>query len=131
MELVEDHGSHPFQEGIGLEALDEDPLGDHQDPGGRSGLAIEAHLVADLLAESRAGLLGHAAGSGPGGDAAGLQHHDLPSPSDPRSEQGEGHPRRLAGAGGSDEDGGRSRAQGGEERGQDFVDGQGVQGARL
>ena len=122
MELVEENDAHTFQERIGLEALDEDSLGDHEDFRARPCLAVEAHLVADLLAQSGAGLLGHAAGGGPRGDPAGLQHHDLPA-AEPGREQGEGHPGRLAGAGGGDEHGRRPLAQGGKEGREDLVDG--------
>ena len=124
MELVEDHGADAFQEGIGLQALDEDPLGHHQDPGLGTRLALEAHLVAHLAAERPAAFLGHPAGGGAGGDPPRLEHDDLLAAADPRGEQGRGNAGRLPRAGGRDEHGRGPLAQRRDQLGQDLVDGE-------
>ena len=86
--------------------------------------AIEADLVADFLAERGAALLGDARGEHAGGEAAGLEHDDLARAQEAVIEQDLRDLRRFAGAGGSLEDEAVLRAQGRDDGGLKFVDGE-------
>ena len=77
--LVQQHRGDAVQAGIGLQAANQQALGDDLDPrvGGDGG--VEPGAVADGLADRFAEQRGHARGGGAGGEAARLQHQDVPS----------------------------------------------------
>jgi hypothetical protein len=128
VELVEDDGPGGFEEGVVVEAAEEDAGRDGEDAGLPAGLAVEADVVADGAAEAVAALLGHAAGGGAGGEAARLQHQDFTGPGQAGVEQGRRHARGLAGAGRRLDHGAGPGAEGGDQGGQDGVDGERGQG---
>ncbi len=89
-----------LERGVGLDHPGEDPLGDHLDPRGRADAGLQAHAVAHRA--SRVGLpeqLGHPLGCGPRGQAARLEHEDLPSAQPRLVQERERDQRGLAGAG--------------------------------
>ncbi len=78
MELVEDHGANAVEKRIGLESPREDPLGHDLNTGRGAGLSLEAHLIADLVAEAPGVFVGDALGRRPGRDTPRLEHDDAP-----------------------------------------------------
>ena len=62
MELVEEDGADPGQGRIGLKAPGEEPLGQDLDPGAGADAPLEAHLVADRLAQGLPQQVRHAGG---------------------------------------------------------------------
>ena len=72
VDLVQDDGGGPGKLGVGLEAAQEQPGGDHLDTGGGAGDVLAAHRVAHVLAHLLAQETGQTAGGGPGGQAPGL-----------------------------------------------------------
>ena len=74
--LVEDHAGHAVQAGIGLQAADQQALGDHLDAGGGGDGAVEPGAVADGVADRLAAQRRHARRRGAGGQPARLQHDD-------------------------------------------------------
>ena len=97
VELVEDDQPDALQGGVGLEEAGEHPFGDHLKAGRRPHPGVEADPVAHRRPHRLAQGAGHVAGSGPGGEAAGLQHQDA-APGQPRLvQQSQGDPGRLAG----------------------------------
>ncbi len=111
MELVEQDGPDGFEERVILNPADQDARGDGEDARARPGAAVEAHLVADLLAQLPAALLDHAPSRGAGGQAARLQQNDLTCTRQPRVEQGGRHAGRFAGPGRGAQHGARLAAQ--------------------
>ena len=77
MELVQHDGPDRLQEGVVQELAGQDPLGHEAQPR-RVGISpLESDLVADLIAQRPAALVGHASGRGPHGDPTRLEHdHD-------------------------------------------------------
>ena len=79
MHLVQDHGRHPGQIGVGLQAAQQQPGGDHLDARMRAGLPFSAHCVADCVAQWLVDQVRQAPCGGSGGDAAGLGDDDAPA----------------------------------------------------
>ena len=125
VELVENHGPDALQIGVIRQLARQAALG--HDPQARVLAAdlLEAHAVADLLAEGPAVLLGNAAGQGLGGDAAGLEEVDLPRH---RPQEGRRHPRRLAGTRRCRHHRRLGPLHSRDDRGKDGVDGEGEHG---
>ena len=72
MGLVDDDGVVLFQEAVVLGLGQQDAVGHQLDQAGVAGMVLEAHLVADQLAQRRADLLGHAGRHAARGQAARL-----------------------------------------------------------
>ena len=125
MEFVEDHCPDARKLGVGLDHAGQDTFGHDLDPGGFRGLGIAAHPVADGLAGVFAQGRGHAVGGGAGGQAARLEHDDLLR-GEACVEHGQRHAGGLAGARRGLQHRAPLGAQGGDQVGQDVVDGQGV-----
>ncbi len=128
VELVEEDGADAVEQRVGLQSLEEDPLGDDEQAGRGARPALEAHLIAHLLAQPPAALLGDPPRRRPRRDPPRLEHDDLTGPAHAGVGEGRRHPRRLAGARRRHEHGGRPTAKGGDELGQDGVDRQRLQG---
>jgi len=96
VELVEYDGFDAVQIGIADETAGEHAFGDEAQAGLRAGDILEAHLVADGVADVFSHLKGYAASGHAGGNAAGLQHKHLAA--EP-GEQSGGHARGFSGAG--------------------------------
>ncbi len=77
VEFVEDDCADAFEEWIIDELAGEDAFGHDAQAGIGGHAALEANLVADLLAERPAVFVGDALGGGAGGDAAGLEHDEI------------------------------------------------------
>ena len=99
VEFVEQQGTDAFQQRIVLQHAGEDAFGDHDDPGLRRDLVLEADAVADGLAHRLTELFRHEAGGGARGDPARLQHHDLLAAQPVGLQQRQRHPGGLARAG--------------------------------
>ena len=99
VELVEDHQAHALEAGVALQPPGEDALGHHLDARGGPDPPVVAGAVADGLADLLAQQRGHAAGRGPGGEPARLEHDDRPALQPRLVEEGQRHHRRLAGPG--------------------------------
>ena len=127
VELVEDHGADAFEEGVAHELTVEDALGHDPDSGLGADPPLEPDLIADPPADRPAVLLGDPAGGGPGGDPPGLEHHQVRvlGRQEPGPDQGDRHPRRLAGAGRGDEHQAASIAGPVDDLGEGRVDRQG------
>ena len=110
--LVEDDGVDALELRVALQSGHEQPRRDDLHPGLRSGAPLTADRVADAPAHRLAEQPRHPLGRGADGDAARLGDEDPPAD---RPGQREGHQRRLAGTGGSDEDGGPALVQRGLE----------------
>jgi hypothetical protein len=109
MELVEDDDPGGLEERIVLEQAEQDTRGDRDDPGVPGDLPFKAHLPAEEFSRLGAALGGHAAGGGPGGEAAGLQQDDAAVAGEAGVEEGWWDAGGLAGPGrGLDDDGLRS-----------------------
>ena len=106
VELVEDDGADAFEERVGEELAGEDALGRDAQPGPRADPPLEADLVADLLAQRPAVLLGDPPRRGAGRDAPGLEHDErrVRWGKFAVMDQGRRHTRRLARAGRRDQD---------------------------
>ena len=96
VELIKDDRTDVGQRAIILEPAQQDTLGDEGDASARTGVIVEADLIADLSAELTVPLRGDAGGHAASGDAAGLQYHDHLVVRDPRIEQHLRHLRGLA-----------------------------------
>src|SRR5439155_16175729 len=119
-------GAGRFEVGIAVKHLQENARRDGDDARGGSIAAIEADVIADLVAERAAAFGGHAAGGGTGGEAARLQEQDAALAGDLGIEQRGRHARGLAGAGGGAQHGARTLAEGGDQFRQDRINGQGL-----
>jgi hypothetical protein len=124
VDLVQDHGAHPLQPGVGLQAAHQQPLGDDLDPRFGRNRALQPRAVADATPDWLADQRSHARRGGAGGEAARLQHHDAPSAEPRRLAQGQRHQRGLPRAGGCHENRVRPRGQAGAELRQRLGDGQ-------
>ena len=131
VDLVEQHRGDAGELGIGLDARDEDALGDHRDAGGARAAAVHAGRVAEGAADLLAREPRHPLGRGARGEAAGGEEEDLaraPVLGEERGRDGGG----LAGAGRRDEHGVGAGAEGGEEVREDGFDRErGHQGTRM
>ena len=110
VDLVEQHGGDAGQLGIGLDALQEDALGEDEDPGARRAPAVEPRGIADRLADRLAGQLRHPLGRGARREPARRQQQDLAA-APGLAEQGGRDRRGLARAGRRDQDRARAVAQ--------------------
>ena len=115
VDFVEDHRGDAIQAGIGLQAADQQALGDDLDAGLGRDRRVQPGAEADGAAERFAEQRGHARGGGAGGEAAWLQHQDFAVAAPGGVQQGQRHERGLAGAGRGDQHG---IAPGGEVVGQ-------------
>ncbi len=122
VELVEQHGADPLEERVALQALDEDPLGDEEDPGVTRGVALETDLPADFAPERPPLLVRDPPGGRPGGDAARLEDENLPTAGEARRRESGRHARRLAGPRRRLQHGVAPRSERGEELAEDLVD---------
>ena len=122
VELIENEGVDALQEGVLLEAAEQDPLGAEHHARVRPEAALEAHRPADLLAR-RPSLLGrHPAGRGARRQPPRLQDpHRTLAPCQRRGDAGGLASTRLG-----HEHAGASLRERGVQRGQDLVDGQGL-----
>ena len=93
VKLVEHHHADALQLRVAQQAACQDSFGEEAQPRLRPGELLEAHLVADRLAEALAAFESHPAGGQPRGDAARLQHEHF---TEARIEQSRGNARRLA-----------------------------------
>ncbi len=124
VDLVQNDRGNAIQAGIGLQAAEQQALGDDLDPGlGRAG-AVEAGAVADGAAHRLAEQEGHTGGGGAGSEAARFQHQDAGVAAPRRVKQRERHQRGLAGAGRGNEHGVAAGVQGGVQGGQGVGDGE-------
>ena len=109
LRIVEDHAG-------------EHPLGDDLDPGAGRDLGAEPHPQADRVADPLAEGGRHALGGTAGREAPGFEEDDL-LPPDPRFiEEGQRHPRGLAGSRRRHEHGGAARGQGRPQGGEGGFD---------
>ncbi len=131
VELVEDDDAGRFEERVVLQHPQQNAGRHHEDARLRPVLTVEAHLIADLAAESAAAFGGHAAGGGAGGQAARLQHHHAAGPGNPGVQQRRRHARRLAGAGRGAHHHGRPAPQGRDHIGKHRIDRQGKSRQRV
>ena len=76
MEFIEDQAVHPSEAGIGLEAPEEQPVGEHLQPGCRRGARLQPNAVTNPLAHRFAELGSQSLGRRFGRQPAGLQHPD-------------------------------------------------------
>ncbi len=81
--LIDDQGVVASQGAVALEFLQQDPVGHQFDPGVRTRVVVEAHLVADRATHRSAHLLRETAGQGTGGDSSGLGMSDDPGGAPP------------------------------------------------
>ena len=104
VELIQDDDPDALEERIGREEPAEHPLG--HEPEARPGppALVEAHAIADLVAERAAPLAGHERGGRACGDPPWLEDEDVPIAGEAGVEQRRRHPCRLAGPGGRAED---------------------------
>ena len=126
VKLVEQHGRDALERGIVENHSREDAFRDHLDAGASGDEALQANPQADRFANLFRQVRGHACSGSPGGEAARLQDDDLAALCERFIEKREGNPRRLAGAGGRDEDGATARPQRGGDLRQDVVNRQRV-----
>ena len=107
VEFIEDDAADALEEGIGLEAAGEDPLGEDMEEGVGAGAVFEADLPADFAADLPALFAGDAVGDGTRGDAAGLEEEDSRSVTavlrELVQEERGGDAGGLAGAGGGND----------------------------
>ena len=122
VELVEQDGGDAVEGRVGEHKAREHAFGHHLDAGCPRDLGAEPDTVADGRADRLAQRRRHARGGGAGGEPARLEHDDLSVPRPRLLGQHERNPRRLAGAGRRDQDGGARRAQGRGELWQHLVD---------
>ena len=122
VELVEHDGTDAFEQRVVLEAPEQDAFRHHEQPCGLRRLALEAHLVADRLADGLTALVGDATGGSTRRDTTRLEHENRARDS---VEQGRRHARRLAGAGGGLQDDRTESRERCREVGQDGIDGKG------
>ncbi len=97
MNLVEQDGADAVEEGIALQALNEDAFGDEEDAGVPGEVPLEADLPADLAPEGPTLLVGDPARRSPGSDPPRLEDEDLPAVGHPGRRDRRRHPRRLPG----------------------------------
>ena len=120
--LVEQQSRNARQLWIGLDALEENALGEDGDAGARRPLAVEAGGVADGAAHGLAGQVGHPLRRRPRRQPPRREQEDL-ARAPGLAKQGRGDRGGLAGAGRGDQHGVAPRPQRGEQIGQDVVDG--------
>jgi len=125
VEFVEDQRTDARKLGVGLDHPGQDALGHDLDAGGLAAARLAAHAIADGLARYLAQGLGQPFGGSAGGQAAGFQHHDA-ALGQASVQQRQGHARGLARAGRGLQHGAARAAQGGDQIGQDGVDGKGL-----
>jgi len=132
VEFVEDDDADAAQLGIGEHLPQQNSLGDEANARPRGGDFIEADLVTHFVAEPAVALLGHARGEHARGEPARLQHHDLAIARESVIEHDLRDLRGLARAGWRLEDEPRMLAQGGDQAGLQFEDGEfaAIQGER-
>ena len=130
MDLVEQHGADALQERVALQPLNEDALGDEEDPGVTGEVPLEADLPADLAAEGPTLLVGDPASRRPGRDPPWLEDEDLPAADHPGRHDRWRHPRRLPGPGRRLQHGIAACPQRVQKVGERFVDRQRRQRAR-
>ncbi|WP_431310858.1 hypothetical protein [Methylorubrum aminovorans] len=118
MELVEQHRADAGQFRIVEDHAGEHALGDDLDPGQGRDLGAEPDPQADHVADPLAEGGGHALGRAAGREPPWFEEDDLLSPEPRLVEEGQRHPRGLAGARRRYEHGGgalgQGRAQGGQ-----------------
>ena len=110
--LVDDQRVVALEQRVAVDLREEDPVGHELHVGGGRGVIVEADLVADVGAERRAELAGHARGDAGGGDASRLGDPDLPLETAAHGEGDLRQLRRLARAGGAGDDDHRVRVDG-------------------
>lgn len=98
MKLVEEDGAIRAEGRILLEQPGQNPFGHHLDAGLRPDLRVEPHAIADGVPGSFIERRRHALGRGPGGEAPGLQHEELPALKPGSIQQRQRHTGGLAGA---------------------------------
>jgi hypothetical protein len=128
VELVEDDGAHPLEEGVVEQPPQQDALRGVQDPRRGPRAPVEAHVPADLTADLDPELLGDAARRGAGGDPPRLDDHDGP---EPRRREGRGTRVVLPGARGRNQGRAASSRQRRDDVAHDGVDREGVEGHGL
>jgi len=121
VDLVEQHRRDPGELGIGLDHLDENALGDRQQPRLARLAAVEPCRIADRLADRLAGQFGDPLGGGAHRKAAWAEQQYLARAPGP-IEQSRRRRRRLARAGRRDEHGIAAGIEHGEQIGKDGVD---------
>jgi len=97
VEFVEDHGRNALQFRILENHSRKDPFSDHLNTRSGRDPVVEAHAIADGLADGLTKQRGHATGGGTGGKPARLQQDDLAVMAPGPVEKIERHDRRLAG----------------------------------
>ena len=125
MELVEEDHRGVGEHRVGEYAPREEPLGEDKDAGAGRLATFEADMVADGLADVLAEQVGHAPCGGAGGHAAGFQEENLLAGGDAVgevAEKSQRQQRRLAGAGGGDNNAIPPFPQQAFKRGKDFCD---------
>src|ERR1019366_10774332 len=110
--------------GIGLQAANEEALGDDLDPRRGGDDSVEPGAVADGLAGDLAQEVSHARGSGAGGETARFQHEDLAVAVPWGVQQRQRNKGSLAGAGRCDQHGVAAGGQHCGKRGQYLGDGE-------
>ena len=123
VDFVQDHRGDAVQAGIGLQAADQQALGDDLDAGFGGAGAVQAGAEADGAADRLVQQQGHAGGGGAGGEAARLQHQDPAVAAPGGVKQGERHEGGLAGAGRGDQHGVAAGVQRGLQGGERVGDG--------
>ena len=96
VKLVENDGRDPVEEGVVLNPPEQDAFGHHLETRPRRAPALEAHAVADLLADLPAALLGDAKRRSSRGDSSRLEQKNLSRLSVSRFEKCRRHTRCLA-----------------------------------
>jgi hypothetical protein len=129
VKLVEEDRGHAPQVRIPQEAPREDALGHEADPRPRARDVLEAHLVADHLADLLAQLVGHAARGETRRQAARLEDDDLALVGKSCVVERARHARRLAGPGGRLEHEAPALSEHADELREERIDGQGQHGA--
>ena len=105
VELIEDDRADRFQKRLVVQPPQQDARRDGQDARPRPALAIEADVIADLVAQPPAALAGHPARRRPGRQPPRLQQHDLLVSRQAGVQQGRRHARGLSRAGRSTQHG--------------------------
>ena len=96
MEFIKDDASHAIEGGIGLQAAQEQTVGDHFDAGGGRATLLKAHPVTHLGSDRFVQAGGQPFGGGLGRQTPGFQHQDCAGVLAPGLQQGQGHPGGFA-----------------------------------